>query len=187
MLFLWESSLGSFYQCCRPPRFPGDCFLHGHSILQEPSWSRPDPAVLQLYWTLYFGVFPTNSYVCVCIFLTKNISNATLLLVCIHITCFWASFLQNGSTKQFESGFGSIWSSISPDETAKHDVYVAFHGEHSEGGLWNDPPTLKNRAKRSKKRVWLGRDVNHIIQVNRQSLCQISLWNLIGAANQLKG
>lgn len=69
-----------------------------------------------------------------------------------------------------------------PAETAKYDAHAAAHGEHSDSGM-----TQKIRAKRSKKRVWWGKDVNHIIQVNRQSLCQISLWNLIGAANQLKG
>lgn len=171
MFFLWESSLGCFHPRCRPFRFPGDCFLHSHSILQKPSWSRPDPDDSFTHcWTLSFGVFPTNSYVCGwwwwcsihklqlqclvatskeqsrCIVLTENISNATLLLVCIHVACFWASFCQNGSTEQFRSGFWSVWYSVFHDATAKH-VHVAAHGEHREGGLCNDPPTQKIREK----------------------------------------
>lgn len=150
----------------------------------------------RLYWTLYFGMLTTNSYVCgwwrlfgthklqsQCLVATSRGRSRCYSFIGLHSHHFIASTWKH---KQFQSGFWGIWSSIFPDETAKH-VHVAARCEHREGGLWNDPPTQKIREQRSKKTVWLDKDLNHIIQVNRQSLCQISLWNLIGAANQLKG
>lgn len=88
----------------------------------------------------------------------------------LHIACFCTLFLQNGNTKPFGRGFWSVCSNIFHNETAKCNVYVAATGEHrvkADSGY--NPAILKIREKEV-LRVWLGKDVNHIMQVNRQSL-----------------
>lgn len=73
-------------------------FLHSHSVLQEPSWWRPDPAALAL-WLRFsdfvklfiLGFSPPSLEVYSCN--NKNNSNAPLLFVYFHAIGFWGLFL----------------------------------------------------------------------------------------------